>query len=116
MSPVNCIFCSIIKKEIPSSLVFEDSEFVAFNDIHPKAPVHVLIVSKTHIASVKDLKAGEEELTGRMIGLAKNIAREQKLDGYKLIFNVGPKGGQLIDHLHLHLLGGWGEAPKKVEV
>ena len=114
-----CIFCSIINKEIPKDpqeIVFEDSEFMAFYDLHPKAPVHILILPKTHIASVKDLKQGEERITGRMVGLAKNIAAEKKMEGYKLIFNVGPKGGQVIAHLHLHLVGGWESSPGKVEV
>ncbi|MDP3784614.1 MAG: HIT domain-containing protein, partial [bacterium] len=74
---MSCIFCSIINKEIPQDpkeIVFEDSEFIAFYDLHPKAPVHILIVPKAHIASVKDLKQEEEKLAGRMVGLAKNIA------------------------------------------
>ncbi len=109
----NCLFCKIVNKEIPTSFVAEDGELVAFDDIHPKAPAHVLILPKTHVLSVKE---ADEKLSGKLIALAKKIAEEKGLEGYKLIFNVGPKGGQVIEHLHLHLVGGWNEAPKKVEI
>ena len=115
----DCIFCKIVSRKIPKDpkeIVFEDSEFMAFYDLHPKAPVHIQIIPKAHLTSVKDLKPGEEKLTGIMVRLAKNIAVEKGLAGYKLIFNVGREGGQVIDHLHLHLLGGWGEAPRTVEI
>ncbi len=112
----DCIFCKIIKKEIPKQMIFEDSDFAAFEDIKPKAPLHILIVPKVHLSSVKDLTEKETELAGKLVILAKNIAAEKNLAGYKLIFNVGREGGQMIDHLHLHLVGGWDSAPRKVEV
>ena len=103
---MDCIFCKIAKGEIPSAKVFESDKIIAFNDIHPKARLHILIVPKKHIESVKNL----EEIDGRLIGelflAAKEIAKEKNLEGYKLVVNVGREGGQLVDHLHLHLLSG----------
>ena len=109
----NCLFCKIVNKEIQTSFVAENVELVAFDDIRPKAPAHVLILPKAHVLSVKE---ADEKLSGKLITLAKKIAEEKGLEGYKLIFNVGRKGGQVIEHLHLHLVGGWNEAPKKVEI
>ena len=111
-----CIFCKIVNKEIPSESVWEGKELLAFNDLHPKAPVHILVISKAHIASVRDFSERDGKLAGEIILAAKKIAQEKNLEGYKLIFNVGRKGGQIIDHLHLHLLGGWEEKPARVEV
>lgn len=103
-----CVFCKIINHEQSADIVHENEKVIAFKDINPKAPVHILIVPKKHIASVRDI--GEEDcdvLLGLLVA-SKEIAREQKIDeGYKLVFNVGRKGGQVIDHAHLHLLGGW---------
>lgn len=101
-----CIFCKIAKGEIPTNKIFEDDKFVAFNDINPKATIHILIVPKRHIESIKTLKETDRELIGELILLAQKIASEKNMEGYKLIFNVGKEGGQLIDHLHLHLLSG----------
>lgn len=105
---MDCIFCKISKKEIPSNIVFEDEEIIAFKDINPIAPVHVLIIPRKHITSVADIKDGDEVLTGRMVLRAKKIAEEMKIaeGGYKLLFRVGKNGGQEIGHMHLHLLGG----------
>jgi len=101
-----CIFCKIINKETPSEIVYEDEKTIAFKDINPKAPVHILIIPKKHIASIIDLKEEDKDLIGEIIFRAKKVAEEKGLKGYKLIFNVGREGGQIIDHLHLHLLGG----------
>lgn len=103
---MDCIFCKIIKGEIPSEKVFEDDNLVAFNDINPKAKVHILIVPKKHIASVKNLDVADKNLIGELILAAQKIAKEKNLEGYKLVVNVGREGGQLVDHLHLHLLSG----------
>ena len=103
---MDCIFCKIVKGEIPSTKVFENENVVAFNDIHPKAKVHILIVPKKHIESVKTLKETDKELIGELFLIAKKIAKENKLEGYKVVVNVGREGGQLVDHLHLHLLSG----------
>jgi len=102
----DCIFCKIIKGEIPSAKVFESDQIVAFNDIHPKAQVHILVVPKKHIESVKKLQETDKDLIGELILTAKKIANDNNLAGYKLVVNVGREGGQLVDHLHLHLLSG----------
>jgi histidine triad (HIT) family protein len=103
-----CIFCQIIQKEIPSEIVFEDEKLVAFKDINPKAPIHLLIVPKKHIESVAVLNEEDKSLISEMIWRAKILAEEQGIAkrGYKLIINCGEDGGQLIKHIHLHLLGG----------
>jgi len=108
-----CIFCKIIKKEIPKDVEYEDEKVISFKDIHPKAPVHFLIVSKKHIASVNHLEKEDQELVGNLFLVGKTIAREKNLKGYKLVVNVGREGGQMIDHLHLHLLGGWRSAEER---
>jgi len=102
----DCIFCKIINKEIQSDVIYEDGEIIAFNDISPKAKTHVLIVPKKHIDTIKDLKEDEQDeiLTGKMIVVARNIAKEKNLDGYQLLFNVGKSAGQIIFHIHLHLM------------
>ena len=101
-----CVFCQIINKEIPSEIVYEDDEIIAFNDINPHAKIHVLIVPKKHIDTIKDLKEDEadEVLVGKMVVVARNIAKEKNLDGYQLLFNVGKSAGQIIFHIHLHLM------------
>lgn len=105
---MSCMFCKIINKEQPADIVYEDEKFVVFKDIKPKAPIHLLLVPKTHIVSVNDLQDKHKEFISNLFLLAKKIAKEQKIsDGYKLLFNVGRKGGQLVDHLHLHLMGGF---------
>ncbi|MBI2610184.1 histidine triad nucleotide-binding protein [Candidatus Giovannonibacteria bacterium] len=113
---MDCLFCKIANKEIPAEKVFEGPDCMAVRDIRPKAPVHILIIPKKHIDSVKELKSSDLVLAGEMIGIARDIAERQGLEGYKLIFNVGPKGGQIIGHIHLHLLGGWESSPGNVEV
>ena len=102
-----CLFCKIAAGELPSETLYADSRVRAFRDLHPKAPVHILIVPKKHIASVADLAHGDAALVGEMIIAAKLVAAQEGLPGYKLVVNVGREGGQVIDHLHLHLLGGW---------
>lgn len=105
---MDCIFCNIINKEMSADVLYEDDKFVAFKDIKPSAPVHLLIVPKEHIASINDLDKKHCGMIGDMFLLAKKLAEEQGIsDGYKLAFNTGRKGGQLVDHLHLHLMGGW---------
>lgn len=103
-----CIFCQIVNKEIPSAIVYEDEAVIAFHDIHPLAPVHVLVVPKKHIPTVNDLQEDEAGLVGHMILAAKKIASDLQISekGYKLIFRVGEWGGQEVEHIHLHILGG----------
>lgn len=104
----DCVFCQIVKKEIPIDFVYQDEKVVAFKDIHPIAPVHILIIPKEHIPTIDDLKNNQESLVGRLIIVAKKIAQDLKIsqDGYKLLFRVKKYGGQEVDHLHLHLIGG----------
>lgn len=104
----SCIFCKIIAGEISSQMVYSDDLVVAFHDIHPAAPIHILVVPRAHIASVNELLPEEEALVGRMFSAARQIAWEQGIQdsGYRLIVNTGPDARQSVYHLHLHLIGG----------
>ena len=105
---MSCIFCKIIKKEIPADTVFEDEDVIAFKDIKPIAPIHIVIIPKKHIVSIVDIKERDITLMGKLIMTAKKIADDLKIskNGYKLLIRVGRGGGQEIDHIHLHLLSG----------
>lgn len=102
----DCLFCKIVNKEIPTDIIYEDDNVLVIKDIKPLAPIHLLIIAKKHIPSVDHLAINDKELIGEMVLVAQKLARERGLDkkGYQLLFNGG--GIQLIDHLHLHLLGG----------
>ncbi len=103
----NCIFCKIAAGELPSGKIYEDSDLIAFHDIHPAAPVHFMIVPKEHIASLADAHARHEMLLGRILLLAPILAKEQGLhDGFRTIINTGKGGGQEVMHLHVHIIGG----------
>lgn len=103
-----CIFCKISQGETSAEFLYQDEDIVVFKDIHPKAPVHLLIVPRRHIASVNNLCSDDAALIGKMVCIAPKIAEKTgTVDGYKLLFNVGRKGGQIVDHVHLHLMGGW---------
>ena len=104
----DCIFCKIIAGESPSQKVYHDHLVTAFRDIHPVAPTHILIVPNKHIASMNDLTPEDAHLMGHMFSLAPKIAAQEGVreSGYRLILNTGPHGGQVIYHLHLHLIGG----------
>lgn len=99
------LFQKIIDKEIPADFVYEDEHCIAIKDIYPKAPVHVLIIPRKAIPSVNDLKDGDKALVAHLIFVGKKLAEDLHCDGYRLQFNVGEKGGQVIFHLHLHLMG-----------
>jgi histidine triad (HIT) family protein len=105
---MDCIFCKIINKEIPTEFLYEDDLVAAFFDTRPIAPVHILIIPKDHIESVADLKDGDERLAGRLIITAKKLAEKEGIskNGYKLLFRTGRHGGQEVPHIHLHLIGG----------
>jgi histidine triad (HIT) family protein len=104
---MDCLFCKIVAGEIPSRKVYEDDYTFAFEDIDPKAPTHVLIVPKEHIRGLKEAKPEEAEIVGLCHLAAARIARERGIeDGYRTVLNVGPKSGQSVFHLHVHLLGG----------
>jgi len=104
----DCIFCKIVNKDLPSEIVFEDNEIIVFKTTQPLAPIHVLIVPKKHIASIDRLEDNDIELAGKLVLTARNIARDLNISekGYKLMFHVGEHGGQEIQHVHLHLMGG----------
>ncbi len=113
----NCIFCKIAAKQIPSSMVYEDDELLAFKDINPAAPVHMLIIPKQHIATLSDCNDSHAPLLGKMLALAPKLAEEhgiaakvgpdgQRSGGYKTLINCGPNGGQEVYHLHVHVYGG----------
>jgi histidine triad (HIT) family protein len=109
----NCVFCKIIKGEIPTEFVYQDEDIVAFRDINPEAPVHILIVPKKHIEKLQVVSDNDNEksLLGQALLVAKKIAEREKIaqSGYKVCLNCGEGGGQIIPHLHFHLLGGWKE-------
>ena len=104
----DCLFCKIIAGEVPSDVVYEDEHVLAFKDIYPQAPFHVLIIPKKHIATLNDLDANDTELAGRLFATAKLIANQEGFadDGYRVQMNCGEGGGQIIFHMHLHLLAG----------
>lgn len=105
---MDCIFCNIIAGEIPSDIVYQDDEVIAFPDINPLAPTHLLIVPRKHISSLVDLSKEDLPLSGQMIDVANQLAKSGGISesGYRLVINCGRQGGQGVDHLHLHLLGG----------
>ena len=104
------MFCQIVSRKIPAEIVFEDDQVLAFRDIHPLAPVHILIIPKKHWASLNDLTNEPEDATiaGRLILTGKKLAKQEGIDqtGYKLLFRTGRDGGQEVGHIHLHLIGG----------
>jgi len=104
----NCLFCKIIAREIPASIVYEDDHVLAFNDINPQAPTHVLIIPKRHIASLNELREGDDQIVGELVRRAAAIAGERGHDGagYRTVFNTNRDAGQTVFHIHLHLLGG----------
>ena len=103
-----CLFCKIIDREIPSKIEYEDDEMLAFHDINPQAPTHILIIPKQHVEKVADLSEADAEMLGKLVILAKKIAAKLKLseNGYRIVLNNGPWAGQMVFHIHLHLLGG----------
>lgn len=104
----DCIFCKIIRKEIPSEIVYEDDEIIAFKDIQPAAPIHILVIPKKHIPSLIQLEKEDEVLVGKIYTVINQIAEEQGVSkkGYRIIVNCGKDGGQEVGHLHFHLLAG----------
>ncbi len=103
----NCIFCKIAAGRIPARKVFEDDELLAFHDIAPWAPVHVLIVPKQHVATMYEMDAAHAPLLGRMTALAPRLMRELGVsNGFRIVVNTGPDGGQEVQHVHMHVMGG----------
>lgn len=104
---MDCIFCKIIKKEIPSKIIYEDDKVLAFNDLNPIAPVHALIIPKEHISSANDITPENSDIIGYIFSVIPKIAKKLGLnEGYRIINNCGKNGGQSVKHIHFHLLGG----------
>ncbi len=113
----DCVFCRRAAGDLQyevTEVVFEDANVKAFRDLHPKAPVHIVCIPKVHIASIAELQEEHAGLLAELVFVAKRLAASQNLQGYKLVFNVGREGGQVIDHLHLHLLGGWDQKERNL--
>ena len=108
MSSADCLFCKIVAGDIPAEIIYETDSSIAFRDVNPKAPTHVLIIPREHIATINDLNAGNEATVGDLYMAAKSIAAEEGLadDGYRVVMNCNEAAGQTVFHIHLHLLGG----------
>lgn len=105
---MSCLFCKIINREIPASIVYEDERVLAFNDINPQASTHVLVIPKQHVATLNDLEPGHDAIVGELVRRASAIAKERGIDagGYRTVFNTNRDAGQTVFHIHLHLIGG----------
>lgn len=105
---MDCLFCKIVQGKIPVDIVFNGDRILAFKDINPQAPVHILIIPKKHITGLNDIARGDNELLGEMMNAARELARKENIDreGYRLTVNCGKAAGQAVAHLHYHLLGG----------
>jgi histidine triad (HIT) family protein len=108
MSEERCIFCRIARGEVPATLVHEDDEIVAFRDVDPKAPTHILIIPRRHVVSVAAMDDADRDLAGQLLLAARDIAQSEGLtaSGFRVVTNTGPDAGQSVDHLHIHVLGG----------
>ncbi|MEJ2090396.1 MAG: histidine triad nucleotide-binding protein, partial [Gammaproteobacteria bacterium] len=104
----DCLFCKIVNRELPADIIYDDNEILAFNDINPQAPTHILIIPKAHFATVNDLTEEEIDVPGKLVLRAKALAYEKGIadSGYRLILNCNQEGGQTVFHVHVHLLGG----------
>lgn len=104
----DCLFCKIVDRSLPSRIVFENEDMLAFRDVSPQAPTHILVIPKRHIDSANALTADDAELVGRLVLQARELAAAERIaePGYRLIMNCNPQGGQTVYHLHLHLMGG----------
>jgi histidine triad (HIT) family protein len=104
----DCIFCRIVSREAPARIVHEDEKALAFEDVHPQAPVHILVIPKRHISALDEAPRGSADLLGHLLLVARDLARARGIaaTGYRVVVNNGPNAGQAVDHLHVHLLGG----------
>ncbi len=113
---IDDVFCKILKKELPANILMETEDWIAINDIHPEAPVHVLIICKNHFDDLASAMDSEPELAGKMVLAAKELAKKLELEkGFRLIINQGENSGQLVPHFHIHLLGGKRLGPKLIQ-
>jgi len=100
---MDCIFCKIINKELPTEIIFENNNIIVIKDVNPKSKTHLLVIPKKHIESIKEIKEEDKELMGELLITARKVAEEKELDNYQLHINVGHGAGQIIDHIHMHL-------------
>ena len=103
-----CLFCKIVNKEVPAKILFEDDDVLAFHDINPGAPTHLLVIPKRHVASLNEVGAGEVELLGKVVAAGRRVAEETGIaeKGYRVVINTGPNAGQTVFHVHMHVIGG----------
>jgi histidine triad (HIT) family protein len=105
-----CVFCDIVAGKIPATILYQDDKALAFRDIHPQAPTHVLVIPKEHVLSIADLSSKHQDLTAHLISVGHEVAKSEGLatveKGYRLIINYGREGGQEVPHVHLHIIGG----------
>ena len=102
----DCLFCKIIEKKIPASLVYEDDRVIAFSDINPQAPTHILVLPKRHIDTLNDISTEDDQLIGELVRRAMTIAKDRNISSFRTVFNTNREAGQSVFHIHLHLLGG----------
>ena len=103
-----CLFCKIVNKEVPAKILFEDDDVLAFHDINPGAPTHLLVIPKRHVASLNEVGAGEVQLLGKVVAAGRRVAEETGIaeKGYRVVINTGPNAGQTVFHVHMHVIGG----------
>ena len=108
MSEQDCLFCKILSGDIPADVIYESESAIAFRDVNPKAPTHVLVIPRKHIATINDLEVGDEEIVGNLYVAARQIAQQEGIDvaGYRTVMNCNESAGQTVFHIHLHVLGG----------
>ena len=103
---MDCVFCKIAGGEIPTEKIYEDEDIIAFNDLDPQAPIHFLVIPKKHITSLAQVEESDSALIGRIMLAIQKLAKDNNLEGYRVVTNIGEDGGQTVPHLHFHVLGG----------
>ena len=103
---MDCVFCKIVEGEIPTDKIYEDEDIIAFNDLDPQAPIHFLVIPKKHITSLATLDESDSDLVAKIMLVIQKLAKENNLEGYRVVTNIGEDGGQSAPHLHFHVLGG----------
>lgn len=103
---MDCVFCKIAAGEIPTEKIYEDEDIIAFNDLDPQAPIHFLVIPKKHITSLESVEESDSKLLGKIMLAIQKLAKDNNLEGYRVVTNIGEDGGQTVPHLHFHVLGG----------
>lgn len=103
---MDCVFCKIAAGEIPTEKIYEDEDIIAFNDLDPQAPIHFLVIPKKHITSLESVEESDSKLLGQIMLAIQKLAKDNNLEGYRVVTNIGEDGGQTVPHLHFHVLGG----------